>query len=262
MLFRSEQVQPEDLTIALAGDVTRAAVLAEIEKSFGDWKGSPKPLVPLARPAVTEGARVVLIDRPGATQSHMSATLVGVARDNPDFHALMVMNTILGGQFSSRLNLNLREKHAYTYGASSGFDMRHGPGPFTAGGAIVREKSQPAALEIFAELKRMVDAEVTDEELADAKTNLVRRLPASFETVSEIANSLAYLAVYGLPLDEYAKRAAAYRAVTKADVLRVARQYLTVDKMRLVIVGDASVIEKDLDQLGLGKVEVIRAKAK
>lgn len=259
--FHAEQVQPEDLTIALAGDVTKDAAVAEIEKTFGDWKGTPKKLAALEEPKAAEGApRVVVLDRPGATQSHMSATLLGVPRNTKDFHALMLMNTILGGQFSSRLNLNLREKHAYTYGAGSGFDMRHFAGPFTAGGAIVREKTEPAAEEILAEIKRIVDAEVTDEELADAKTNLVRRLPAQFETVSEIAGALAYLAIYGLPLDEYEKRAEAYKAITKADVQRVAKQYLAIDKIRLVIVGDANVIEKDLEKLGLGKPEIRRAK--
>jgi zinc protease len=175
---------------------------------------------------------------------------------------LMVMNTILGGQFSSRLNMNLREKHAYTYGASSSFDMRHGAGPFTAGGAIVREKTEPAAQEILAEIKRLQESLVTDEEIVDAKTNLIRRLPAAFETVSDVAGSLAYLAIYDLPLDEFAKRAEGYRAVTAADVQRVATTYLKLDRLRLVIVGDADVIEKDLEKLELGKIEVRRAKKK
>ncbi|MBI2388752.1 MAG: insulinase family protein [Deltaproteobacteria bacterium] len=261
--FHRSQVDPDDVTVAIAGDVTKEAALAQIEKAFGDWKGKKPKASDVADPPGMEGApRVIVIDRPGATQSHLAATLLGVPRSSKDFHALMVMNTILGGQFSSRLNLNLREKHAYTYGASSSFDMRHGAGPFTAGGAIVREKTEPAAQEILAEIKRIIDAEVSEEELADAKTNLIRRLPASFETVSDVAGSIAYLAIYGLPLDEYHGRAAAYRAVTRADVQRVAKRYLSPDKLRLVIVGDADVIVKDLDKMGLGKIEVRRAAAK
>jgi len=253
-------VEPEDITIAIAGDVTKDAAIAEIEKVFGDWKGKPDDVAETKEPPELEGsARIVLIDRPGATQSHMAATLVGVPRSSKDFHALMIMNTILGGQFSSRLNLNLREKHAYTYGASSSFDMRHGAGPFTAGGAIVREKTEPAAQEILAEIKRMQDALVTAEELADAKTNLIRRLPASFETVSDVAGSIAYLAIYGLPLDEFSKRAEAYRAVSSEDVQRVAKTYLRPERLRIVIVGDAAVVEKDLEKLKFGKVEVRRA---
>jgi zinc protease len=259
--FHSKLMQPDDLTVAIAGDITREAAVAEVEKNFGAWPGTPA--AKRADPVDVEpsaGASVVVIDRPGATQSHMAATLVGVPRSSKDFHALMVMNTILGGQFSSRLNLNLREKHAYTYGAGSSFDMRHGSGPFTAGGAIVREKTTPAAEEIFAEMKRIQEALVTEEELADAKTNLIRRLPASFETVSDVAGSIAYLAIYNLPLDEFDQRTAAYNAVTREDVLRVAKAYLRADRVRLVIVGDADVIEKDLDKLKLGKIEVRRAK--
>lgn len=255
--FHGKLVDPDDVTVAIAGDVTKDAALAEVEKVFGDWTGKAESVVETKEPADAEGApRIVVIDRPGATQSHLAATLVGVPRSSKDFHALMVMNTILGGQFSSRLNLNLREKHAYTYGAGSSFDMRHGAGPFTAGGAIVREKTEPAAEEILAEIKRIQESLVTEEELADAKTNLVRRLPASFETVSDVAGSIAYLAIYGLPLDEFGKRADAYRAVTREDVQRVAKLYLRPERVRLVIVGDASVIEKDLEKLNLGKIEV------
>ncbi len=258
--FHKKLVQPEDLTVAIAGDITKDAALAEVDKVFGDWKGKPEDAVEIKEPKETAGpARVVLIDRPGATQSHLAATLVGVPRSSKDFHALMVMNTILGGQFSSRLNLNLREKHAYTYGAGSSFDMRHGAGPFTAGGAIVREKTEPAAEEILAEIRRMQDALVSDEELADAKTNLIRRLPASFETVSDVAGSIAYLAVYGLPLDEFSKRSEAYRAVTRDDVQRVAKLYLRPERLRLVIVGDASVVQKDLEKLNLGPIDVRRS---
>lgn len=252
-------VQPEDITVAIAGDITKEAAVAEVFKAFGTWKGKPDQTSDVKDPPEATAARVIVIDRPGATQSHMSAALIGVSRSNKDFHALMVMNTILGGQFSSRLNLNLREKHAYTYGAGSSFDMRHGAGPFSAGGAIVREKTEPAAQEIMAEIKRMLDAPVTDEELEAAKLNLIKRLPASFETVSDVAGSIAYLSIYNLPLDEYDRRIVAYNAVTRDDVQRVAKLYLKPERLRFVIVGDADVIEKDLEKLNLGKIEVRRA---
>lgn len=249
--------QPSNVTIAVAGDITEAGAKSELEKVFGDWKGTGEPVTAVNEPAESAaGKRIILVDRPGATQSHMAVALVGVPRSSKDFHALMVLNTILGGQFSSRLNLNLREKHAYTYGASSSFDMRHGAGPFSAGGAIVREKTEPAAAEILAEIKRIQESTVTDEELADAKTNLVRRLPANFETASDVAGSIAYLAIYGLPVDEYEHRAEAYRAVTREDIQRVAQKYLKLDRIRLVVVGDASIVAKDLGQLGLGEVDL------
>lgn len=252
-------VEPEDITVAISGDITREQAVAEVTKVLGSWKGKPDSVPELQEPPEASGPRIVIIDRPGATQSHLAATLVGVPRANKDFHALQVMNTILGGQFSSRLNLNLREKHAYTYGAGSSFDMRHGPGPFTAGGAIVREATTPATLEILSELKRIAETPVTDEELEVAKANLIRRLPGSFETVSDVAGSVAYLSIYNLPLDEFDKRVAGYNAVTKDDIQRVAKLYLRSERLRIVIVGDADVIEKDLDKLNLGKPEIRRA---
>lgn len=257
--FHAKHVAPSSITVAIAGDIRMADALKEVEKVFGDWSGDATKTVPATAEDAAPDAAVVLVDRPGATQSHVAATLVGVPRSTADFAAIQVMNTILGGQFSSRLNLNLREKHAYTYGARSHFDMRHGAGPFSAGGAIVREATAPAVKEIVAELARIRDAQVDDEELEVAKSNLIRRLPGSFETVSDVAGSVGGLAVYGLPLDEYAKRADAYRAVTKEDVQRVAKAYLRGDKMRIVVVGDAAVVQKDLEALGLGKVEVRKA---
>jgi len=259
--FHAKTFLPNDVTITLAGDITVDKARTEVERVFGDWKGTAEPFAKPASPAAKKDApKIVLVDRPGATQSHISFALVGVPRlPADDYAAIIVMNTILGGQFSSRLNLNLREKHAYTYGAGSGFDMRHGAGPFSAGGAIVREKTEPAMREIMSELDRIRTSLVSEEELADAKTYLIRKLPAGFETASETASSLAYLAIHGLPLDEYAKRPALYQKVTREDVKRVAEKYLRATEMQFVIVGDAKVIEKDLEKIGLGKMDVRRA---
>ena len=178
---------------------------------------------------------------------------VGVARATPDWAALQVMNAILGGKFSSRLNLSLREKHAYTYGASSGFDMRHGAGPFRAGGEIVREHTVEAVQEILAELSRIRSEPVSDEELTDAKGALIDALPARFETAGETAGALAQLAIHGLPLDEYATRAARLSAVTATDVLRVAHEHLRPERMRVVLVGDVAAFREKLAALGLGE---------
>jgi len=238
-------------------------VVAQVTRAFGSWKGqSPKAKVPAAPPEPkSDVPRVVLVDRPGATQSSVALTLVGVPRQNKDYDALLVMNTILGGAFSSRLNMNLREAHAYTYGAGSSFDFRHGPGPFRAGGAIVREKTGPAVTEILKELDRLRTDPVSDAELADAKAYLVRTLPARFETTGNTADTLASLAVYGLPLDEYATRPARFGKVTADDVKRVAATYLAPGAYHLVVVGDAKVVEAQLGEVGLGQVSVRKREA-
>jgi len=256
--------RPEHATVTIAGDIDKAAALALVEKSFSAWKGKgTEAKAPKDPPAVGKGEkRVFLVDRPGATQSYVAVSLVGVSRKNPDFDALMVMNTLLGGQFTSRLNLNLREKHAYTYGARSGFDMRHGPGPFTAGGAIMTPATAPAVKEIFAEIERLRKEAVSTQDLADAKANLVRQLPARFETAGETAGTLASLAIQGLPLDELATRPSRISRITAEDVKRVAEKYLRPDQMRVIVVGDAAVVEKELAALDLGGVEVRKAPPK
>ncbi|KYF61086.1 M16 family metallopeptidase, partial [Sorangium cellulosum] len=265
--FHAAQFRPELTTVSIAGNITRADAVKEVERVFGAWKGPagapPVPAkaeVPADPAALDAGApRVVIVDRPGLTQSTVTVTLPGVPRATKDYDALLVMNTLLGGQFSSRLNLNLREKHAYTYGARSGFDMRHGPGPFSAGGAVVRENTGPAVREIFAEIDRMRKEPVTLEELADAKANLIRQLPARFETAGATASTVASLAVYDLPLDEFGTRPARIQRITPADVQRVAQKYLVPEQLRVVLVGDASAVGEQLSALQLGPVTVQKA---
>lgn len=255
--YHRAAMTPGRLTITACGDVTRAALVELLEKSFGALAGkapAPKDVPDPPQPS-GDAPRVVLVDRPGATQTSVSIATVGVARKNPDYDALLVMNTILGGQFASRLNMNLREKHAYTYGARSGFDMRRGRGPFSAGAAIVRESTAPAIKEALSEIERMRKEPVTDEELADAKSSLVKRLPGAFETTGDTAGTLAWMAVYGLPLDEYATRPARIAKITKEDVQRVATTHVDTAKLRIVMVGDAAKIRPSVEALGLGGIE-------
>jgi predicted Zn-dependent peptidase len=160
------------------------------------------------------------------------------------------MNLILGGMFSSRINLELREAKAYTYGAHSGFALRHGAGAFAAGGAMFAEHTADAAREIVAQIDHMRAEPVKAEELADAKENAKLALPARFEGVDDLTAVLEEMAAYGMPLDEYAQRAARIDAVTAADVQRVAKKWLHPEAMRIVIAGDRAKIEHSLMDLG------------
>jgi predicted Zn-dependent peptidase len=282
--FHAATMAPDHLTITIAGDVTKAQAQEQLEKAFGAWKGKLGKVrssverkadeVAKLRDACFTGkgacndlaadVRVVIIDRPNSSQSNVSVAQVGEPRSAADYDALLVMNTLLGGQFSSRLNMNLREGHgrsgedktAYTYGAGSRFDMRHGAGPFGAGGAIVRESTGPAIKEILAEIARMRAEAPSDEELDSAKASMIKSLPARFETAGETAGTLAWLGVYALPLDEYATRPARIAKITKDDVLRVAKTHLVPERFRVVVVGEASVIKAQIEALNVGKVEV------
>jgi zinc protease len=173
--------------------------------------------------------------------------LPGPPRNTPDYFALQVLNTILGGQFQSRLNANLREQKGYSYGVNSGFGFGKGPGPFRAGGSIFSAKTDAALIEFMKELKGIEgERPITDEELKTAKENLIQGLPARFSSVTAISGSITSLAVQGLPDDYYQTYAKNVSAVTKEDLLRVAKQYIDLSKLAIVIVGDRSAVEAAL----------------
>lgn len=255
--FHREHFAPDAMTLVFAGDITKERAVAEVTRVFGGMSGKAKARkVPAPPPAPAAAApRVVLVDRPGAPQSTVAVALPGLPRNDPDYDAMRVLNTLLGGQFSSRLNLTLREKHAYTYGARSSFDTRRGVGPFTAGGAIVTDATEPAVKLLLEELARIAREPVSEEELADAKTNLIDQLPGRFESASATAATVAELAVYGLPSDDLTTRPARIAAVTAADVLRVAQRTLVAERARVVVVGDAAKVEAGLGRVGLGPVQ-------
>jgi zinc protease len=181
---------------------------------------------------------------------------VGVPRSNPDYVPIQVMNTGLGGLFSSRINMNLREQHGYTYGAFSTFVFRRGAGPFYSGGSVRTDVTAPATREIINELERIRSSDVTAEELKISKDAFARSLPGLFETTAQTVGSISQLFVYNLPLDYYRQLPARIDAVTTADIRRVAGKYLTPDSMVIVAVGDRSRIEAEMRKLNLGNLEV------
>jgi zinc protease len=256
--FHKANLVPERLTIAVAGDITLAEAAPLIERAFGSWRGSaPKPTIP-APPSGPSAPAITLVDRPGLTQSSVSVIRVGLPRLTPDFDAVSMMNVILGGYYSSRLNTNLREKHGYTYGAQSSFEFHRGAGPFSAGATVAREHTGAALKEILAELARMRDELVSQEELDEARARAIRKLPARFESAAFIAGAMSALSVEGLPLDEFATRPERFQKVTREDVKRVATTLLAPETLRVVVVGDAAIVKAQLDALGLGDVVLQR----
>jgi zinc protease len=192
---------------------------------------------------------------PGSAQSVFSMGHPGPARDTPDFFALQVMNTMLGGMFQSRLNANIREEKGYSYGVRSGFGFGKGPGPFSAGGDIVTDKSDAALQEFMKELRGIQgERPITDDELAMAKNSLIQRLPGQFGAVAQINSAITTLYVQGLPENYYQAYGKNIAAVTRDDVLRVAKQYVDLDRMAIVIVGDQKTIEEPLAKTGVAPV--------
>jgi zinc protease len=171
-----------------------------------------------------------------------------------------VMNTLLGGSFTSRLNMTLREAKGYTYGASSRFSFRRAPGPFTAAAAVRSNVTDSSLVEFFRELRGVRDVAVPDDELQRAKSYVELGLPGTLESTSQVAGSVAQLALFSLPLTELATYAAKVRAVTVADVQRVARRYLTPDQATVVVVGDLASIRAPVEALKLGAIAVLEVK--
>ncbi|MHB1562152.1 MAG: M16 family metallopeptidase, partial [Isosphaeraceae bacterium] len=257
--FLERIVVPGNATLVIVGDVRPDTIAAAVESRLAGWKPGPVPAAPALEPAPAppERRNVYLIDKPGAVQSILSIGRIAAPRKTPDFHAMIVMNAILGGQFASRININLRQEKGYSYGAESGFAFYRGPGPFVAGGPVEGRFTREALEELFKELAGIAGARpVTDDELAFAKERIILGFPARFETTFGIAGQLAVLVEDDLPDDEFEHYQPRVEEVTRADVDRVARKYVTPDHMEILIVGDRAKIEGPLR--GLPWVKEIR----
>ena len=197
----------------------------------------------------------MLIDKPHAAQSVIHVALVGARRNTADFFPQNVMNMVFGGQFSSRLNLNLREQKGYTYGARSAWDWRvHERGPFVATSSVQTAVTAPALSEFLKELDGMVGARpVEEKELDFCKKYVTRGYTAGFETPSQVATQLETLFAYKLPDDYFNTVVPGVRAVTAEDTMRVAKKYLTLDRLAIIVVGDRAKIEPELRKLPIGK---------
>jgi zinc protease len=254
--FQKAYYQPGRAIITVVGDVTAANVKNALEKSLGGWaKGGEKPSFSYPQLPQLQPAKIYLVDKPGAAQSVVNIGLPGPPRNTPDYFALQVLNTILGGQFQSRLNANIREQKGYSYGVRSGFNYGRGPGAFNAGGSIFSAKTDAALIEFMKELQGIVgEKPVTDEEIKTAKESLIQGLPQRFASVSAINNSITSLAVQGLPDDYYQTYASKVSAVTKEDLLRVAKRYIDLKNLAIVIVGDRATIETTLKATNIAPI--------
>lgn len=254
--FYSDHFGPRDSALVLAGDLTRAEAEKLAKQYFGGWSSQASGEATIPAAPAQPATHVVIVDKPGAPQSALYAFGVGVPQSSPDVDVLNVMNYTLGGSFASRINMNLREVHGYTYGANSQFARYREGGAFVAGGLVRTDVTGPAAKEMMAEIRNFVDKPSTAEELAAAKEASIRSLPGRFETTAAMANAITDIFVYDRPLDYYTKLPARYEAVTEADVARAAKEYLHPDQLTIVAAGDRAKIEPGLKDAGVGPVEV------
>jgi len=257
LAFHKSYFQPRRALVTVVGDVAAAGITPVIEQAFAPWpKGGERPSFTFPPTPAPRDTTIYLVDKPGAAQSTFAIGRPGPPRDTPDYYAIQVMNTILGGMFQSRLNANIREDKGYSYGVSSNFAYGRGPGAFRTGGDIVTEKSDAALVEFMKELRGIAGARpVTDDELATAKDALIQRLPGTFASVSAINTALTTLWTQNLPDDYYQQYARRIAAIGRDDVVRVARQYVVADQLAIVVVGDRSAIEAPLKSTGIAPIE-------
>ena len=254
--FHATYFAPAHATLIVVGDIGMDAVLPLLEQQFGVWKGSTQARVAVpSAPQLTRG-QIYLVDKPGAEQSQIRIGWVGVPRTTPDYFTLQVLNTVLGGSFTSRLNQNLRETHGYSYGASSFFDMRLGPGPFVAGAGVQTDKTAEALREFFNELNG-IGKPIGPDELSKAKNYIALGFPADFETTGDLSRRIEELIVYKLPESYYEQYVSNVQAVTSAGVQKAAATYVQPSKFAVVVVGDRKTIEAPVKSLNLAPVRVM-----
>lgn len=256
--FHRAHYRPDNAVLIVVGDITPGALRPLVEQRFGSWKaeGAMPAALPVRNSPQPGKRQIYIVDKPGAAQSQIRIGLVGVPRSTPDYIALDVLNTMFGGAFTSRLNQNLRETHGYTYGAFSMFDMRKAAGPFFAMAGVQTDKTADALKEFFIELTNILKP-IPADELDRFKNYAALGYAGEFETNSQLAAKLEGLAVYNLPEDEFSTYVGAVQKVTPADVQRVAKQYLLLDKLAVVVVGDRASIEAPIRATNLGPVTVV-----
>src|SRR6202158_316156 len=243
-------------SVIVAGDISSRNAKELVLEAFRKWPGGSSGHHTLSGKARRNQQSTHIVNKPDASQSELRVGHVGLPRKHPDFFPALVMNAVLGGLFGSRINLNLREAHGYTYGASSFYDWRRGPGPFVVSTAVQSEVTAPALREILLEIDRIRGERISDEELALARDYLDGVFPIRYETTAAIASALATLVIYDLPADYYESYRKNIRAVSTDAVLQAARSHLHPDELQTIVVGDARVIRGSISDLSVGDLHV------
>lgn len=246
---------PSNAALVVSGDITLDEVRNLATARFGAWTRTDPAVAVPGDPAPTS-SRLVVVDKPGAPQTALRVAGVGAARKTADFPALQLLNTALGGQFSSRVNMNLREDKGYSYGVFSSFRYDRTPGPFAVEGSVRNDVTGASVREILKEMQALRDAPLSAKELAAVRDARIYSLPAGFETNGGIGDSLAELFVFDLPPDTWRTLPDAYRRVTADQVQDAAKRYLQPERMKVIAVGDRKVIAPQLQALGLGQPEL------
>jgi zinc protease len=254
--FFASRYTPDAVTVIIVGDISTEEAVKLVSTTLGWWKGKRASRTTAPSTGTRSTRAVEIVAKDDAAQAELRLGHTGIPRSHPDYFNVVVMNALLGGLFSSRINLNLRERHGYTYGASSFFDWRRDPGPFIIATAVQSEVSAAAISETLKEIEGMRTDEVPEDELSLATNYLDGVFPIRYETTSSIASALATLVVFDLPEDYYDTYRENIRAVRPSDVLRAAQAHVSPEMLQIVVVGDPNFVKEPVEKLGLGDVSV------
>ena len=257
--FHATRYSPATTWLLVVGDIGIAEVLASAERVFGGWRGSRARKPVLLASAAQSVGRFHLVARDGAPQSELRVGHVGLARSNPDYFDVVVMNAILGGLFSSRINLNLRERRGYTYGAFSHLDWRHAAGPFVVATAVRSDVTAESVREVLKEIDRIRAEPAGDDELSLAVNYLMGVFPIRFETTAAIAGALSAIVTYDLPPAYFDRYRADIGGVTIERVQKAALQHLKPEELQVIVVGDPATVRGQLDELSEGTLAITDA---
>jgi len=260
--FRNRWIRPDNATLLVVGDATLEGIKPLLEKHLAGWKAPDEPLPKknLATVQVQSKPRVFMVNRTGAEQTLIMGAYAGPPRSDPDYIALETLNTILGGGFVSRLNMNLREDKHWAYGAGSGLSAAEGQGPFVVRAPVQTDKTAESIQEMVKELKEILGSRPpTDAEIKFAQDSLVLQLPGSNETSSEVAGSYADIVTYGLKDTYWNDFVGEVKQMTPEKLTAAARKLVQPDAMTWIVVGDLAKIEADVRKLNLGEVKVLDA---
>ena len=248
----------------LAGDISLAQATELVTKHFGGWSGGAAAAITIPPVPAPKGGRIYLVDRPDAAQTVVGQWIPGPARATPDYDVLNLVDAVWGGGgFGTRLNLNLRENKAYSYGVSSNFNLMRAAGNWSAAGGVQTDKTAESIVEFDKELKDLAGARpISADELAVAKQRRVRGYAQQFESLDRITGEIANLWVWGLPTSELQREYDATNAVTIEQIAAASKKYVQPGQASLLLVGDRSKIEAKVKALNLGEIVVLDTEGK
>ena len=248
---------PANTTLLLVGDLTVAEARQIAQQALGSWSAPAVQLPPVANPVQpAQGTRVILVDRPGSVQSGVWVGQAGMGYGDPAYFPMLALSNVLGGGFKARVNMNLRERHGWTYGAFTSFTPRAQVGTFAITSSVRTNATDSAVAEAVREYRRVATEPVPAEELQSTVQNIVGSFPNTVQTVQGLTGRMETLLVYGLPLDFWSSYRERVAGVTPADLARVGQQKLSTNALTIVVAGDLSKIEAPIRALNLGTVEV------